>query len=166
MAHHGLGNALSCMGQFDQAITEHRKAIRIKEDYARAHNDLAWLLATSADHKLRDYPQAVQSAKKAVQLAQGKGIYWNTLGVAIYRTGNWKEAIAALEKSMELTKGGNSFDWFALAMAYQQIGQKEKARRWYDKAVVWMEKNQPKDEELRRFHGEAADLLHVDKKSD
>ncbi len=67
----------------------------------------------------------------------------------------------ALEKSMELGKGGISFDWFFLAMAHWQLGKKDEARQWYDKAVPWMEKNNPKNEELRRFRAEAAALLKI-----
>jgi hypothetical protein len=73
--------------------------------------------------------------------------------------GNWKEAVAALEKLMKLRNGGDSFDWFFLAMARWQLGEKEKARTWFDKAVQWMDKNQPRNEELGRFRKEAAQLL-------
>jgi hypothetical protein len=65
---------------------------------------------------------------------------------------------------MELRKGGDSFDWFFLAMANWQLGKKEEARKLYDKAVQWMDKNQPKDEELRRFRGEAEESLGIRKK--
>ena len=51
-------------------------------------------------------------------------------------------------------------------MANWQLGKKEEARKWYDKAVEWMEKNQPKNEELRRFRAEAAELLRIEKKKD
>ena len=33
------------------------------------------------------------------------------------------------------------------------------ARKWYDQAVAWMEKERPKDEDLRRCRAEAAALL-------
>ena len=36
---------------------------------------------------------------------------------------------------MELSSGGDSYDWLFLAMAHRRIGQEEKARRWYDKGV-------------------------------
>jgi tetratricopeptide (TPR) repeat protein len=164
--HANLGATLADNDRLVEAIAEFREAIRLQPNFAYAHNSLAWILATCPDPKLRNYPQAVQSAKKAVQLAPGDGASWNTLGWALYRTGTWKEAVAALEKSMALSKGGNSWDWFVLAMAYHQLGEKQKARRWYDKAVRWMEKNQPKDVKLRRFRREAGELLRVDKKSD
>ena len=34
----------------------------------------------------------------------------------------------------------------------------------YDRAVQWMDKNQPKNEELRRFRAEAAQLLGLTEK--
>jgi hypothetical protein len=46
-------------------------------------------------------------------------------------------------------------------MANWQLGKKEEARKWYDKGARWTDKNQPKDEELRRFRDEAAKLLAV-----
>jgi Tol biopolymer transport system component len=63
---------------------------------------------------------------------------------------------------MELRKGGDSFDWFFLAMAHEKLGDKEKARQWYDRATRWMDKNQPTNEELASFRAEAAQLLGVD----
>jgi serine/threonine protein kinase/tetratricopeptide (TPR) repeat protein len=127
------------------------------------HNNLAWLLATCPDSKVWDPKRAVELAKKAVELAPRGGNYWNTLGVSQYRAGEWKAAITALEKSMELGKGGDSIDWIFLAMAHWQAGERDKAREWYDRAVQWMDKNQPKNEELLRFRAEAETLLGLKK---
>jgi uncharacterized protein HemY len=101
----------------------------------------------------------VEKAELAVKLAPRNGAFWNTLGAAHYRAGHWKAAVAALEKSMLLRKGGDSNDWFFLAMAHWQLGDKEQARKGYDQAVRWMDKNNPQDEELRRFRAEAGSLL-------
>ncbi|MEX0641790.1 MAG: protein kinase [Pirellulales bacterium] len=57
--------------------------------------------------------------------------------------------------------GRDSFDWFFLALAHSQLGQQEEARKWYDKAVAWMEKHAPKDQQLVRFRAEAEKLLGV-----
>ena len=51
-------------------------------------------------------------------------------------------------------------------MAHWQLGDKNQARKWYDQAVAWMDKNQPKDDELRRFRAEAEELLKVERKYD
>src|SRR5262249_51823768 len=91
-----------------------------------------------------------------------EGNYWNTLGAAHYRAGDGKEAVAAVEKSMELRKGGDSNDWFFLAMAHCQLGEKDKARKGYDRAVERVDKNQPMNDEVRRFEVEAAELLGIE----
>ena len=105
---------------------------------------------------------ALDLARKAVQLAPKQGAHWNTLGVAQYRAGDWKAAIEALTKSMELMHGeSEGFNTFFLAMSHWQLSDKPQALSWYAKAIAWMEKNQPKNEELIRFRDEAAALLEV-----
>jgi tetratricopeptide (TPR) repeat protein len=127
------------------------------------HNYLAWLLTNYPSLKLGDPGQAVAHAQKAVELAPGSGSYWNTLGVAQYRNGDWKAAIEALMKSVQLDKRHDSFNFFFLAMAHWQLGEKDKARAWYDQAVTWMDKNRPQDAELKRFRAEATALLGLAK---
>jgi serine/threonine protein kinase/WD40 repeat protein len=122
-------------------------------------NHQAWLLANNPDTNQRDPARAVKLAQKALEQAPKEGNYWNTLGAALYRAGEWSPAIAALEKSMGLRNGGDSLDWFFLAMAHWQRGEQEKARKWFDQAVQWMDKNAPQNEELRRFRAEAEQLL-------
>jgi superkiller protein 3 len=161
-AHYLLGVALQGRNKLDEAIACYRKVIKLAPKDYLAHNDLAWLYATCADERVRNAKEAVMLAKKAIELAPAQADY-NTLGVAQYRAGNWKEAIAALETSQR-RKGGDSSDWFFLAMAHWQLGDKQQARKWYDQAVQWMDKNQPEDEELRRFRDEAAQLLGVAQK--
>jgi hypothetical protein len=60
---------------------------------------------------------------------------------------------------MALRNGGDSFDWFFLAMAHWKLDAPEEARKWYDKAVEGMEANTKDNEELHRFRSEAEDLL-------
>src|SRR5262249_50938537 len=139
-------------------------AAQVDRQTALQHNNLAWHLATDRDPKIRDPERAVALAKKAVELAPDVGTYWNTLGAAHYRAGDWKAAIAALNKSMELRNGGDAFDWFFLAMTHWQLGAKDEARQWYGRAVERMDKNAKDNDELRRFRREAEELLEIKKK--
>jgi hypothetical protein len=41
------------------------------------------------------------------------------------------------------------------------LGEKDVARKWYDKAVDWMEKNEPNNREFGRFRTEAEELLKI-----
>jgi serine/threonine protein kinase len=125
-------------------------------------NRLAWLLATCPLKEICDPKRAVELARKAVDLAPKSNIYRNTLGVALYRAGDWKAAIEALEESGRLAPDKyRASNGFFLAMAHWQLGDKTQSRFWYDKAVPWMEKNQLKNEELIRFRAEAAAVLGV-----
>ncbi len=119
------------------------------------------MLATCPDPKFRDPQRALGLALKAVELSPKNAFYWQTLGVAQYRVADWGAAIAALEKVKELGSPGDNLEWFPLAMAHWQLGEKEEARKWYDQAVTWMDKNAPKNEEFKRFRKEAAELLGV-----
>jgi serine/threonine protein kinase/predicted Zn-dependent protease len=161
----------SILGQHAEALTLHERVLTLRmkklpfghPDTLLSMNELAWILATSMDPKLRDPQRALELAKKAVDLAPRKGDFQNTLGAAYYRVGDWQGAVSALEKSTELRKGGESTDWFFLAMAHWRLGNKSQSRACYDRAVQWMEKNKPQDQELRRFRSEAAALLEIDK---
>jgi tetratricopeptide (TPR) repeat protein/serine/threonine protein kinase len=160
----GRGVAFAKLSQFDLALADFTMAVQLQPRHAQANANLARLLATCPDARLRNMARAVEVAKKAVELAPSAWSCWNTLGAAHYRAGEWKAAITALEKSIELRRGGDSFDWFLQAMAHWQLGNKEEARTRFEKAVAWMEKNKPSDEELRRFRAEAEELLGVKKK--
>lgn len=122
-------------------------------------NDEAWRLATAPDPKARNPARAIELARKAVAFDPYNGAAFNTLGVAHYRAGDWTAAVAALEKSMALRNGGDSYDWFFLVMAHWRLGDKEQARKRYDQAVEWMDKNAPTNGELRRFRAETEALM-------
>jgi WD40 repeat protein/serine/threonine protein kinase/Flp pilus assembly protein TadD len=158
----------SQLGRYAAALADYQKLLELAKDDAIVQNDFAWFLATCPATKYRNPARAVELAKKAVELAPKEGNHWNTLGVAHYRAGDWKAAVAALDKSREFSKGGTAFDFIFLAMSHWQLGQKDDALKWYKQAVEWVEKNSqalaknpPWRDELHRFRAEAKELLTV-----
>ena len=121
-------------------------------------NEAAWFLATAENPSSRDPALAVELAQRAIKLSAGAN-YWNTLGVARYRVGDFKQALADLEKSAQLDHDLTSFNSFFMAMAYKQLGDADSARRLYAQAVEWMEKKAPQDPELLRFRTEAEQVV-------
>jgi serine/threonine-protein kinase len=154
-----LHNTLMSLGKIDEAIALYRETIRLLPNDARIHNSLAWALVVPPNRPRRDYDEAVVHARKAVELAPKSGSRFNTLALAEYRSGHWAESIAAGERAMALQNGGGALDWFLLAMAFWQKGEKDEARKWFDKAVPWTKEKDPKNAELRQFWIEAAELL-------
>jgi tetratricopeptide (TPR) repeat protein/serine/threonine protein kinase len=174
-AYRNLGVALYLQRKPDEAVAAFRKAIELNPKHPTARdlmawclNELAWALATQAEPARRDPGRAVSLAKEAVELnpqSAHKGNYFSTLGTALYRAERWKDAIKALERADRQTGAGRlGFNAFFLAMAHWRSGNKDEARRWYDRAVGWMDKNQPKNDELRRFRAEASELLELTEK--
>src|SRR5205823_85979 len=105
--------------------------------------------------------QAVEISQSAVLSMPSEAGLHNTLGVALFRTGNWKDAVGELEKGIELKKSGDAYDGFFLAMSHWQLGDRDAARNYFARGVEWMEKNRPQDAELRRFRAEAVGLLGI-----
>ncbi len=157
--------ALEAVDVLAKAAEAFPEAPGYEKHLARASNALnavAWDLATCPDPKLRDPVLAVKLAKRAVALAPDNCAFWDTLGIAQYRAGEWKQAAEALAKSIDLhKKGGRAHDFFFLAMAHRKMDHQEEARTWYDKAVEWTRSNDPLNEKLHGFCAEASKLLGV-----
>jgi serine/threonine protein kinase/tetratricopeptide (TPR) repeat protein len=122
-------------------------------------NGAAWYFATTDNPSNRDPALAVELAKKSVAINPLGD--WNTMGVAYYRAGDFKEAVADLEKQVQLILHGQgtSTDFFFQAMAEYQVGHADAARRYYARAIQWMDEHDPYNPELLRFRAEAERLL-------
>ena len=109
--------------------------------------------------EFRDPAKAIKLAQDAVSLEPEQWEYWNTLGVARYRGRQWQESLLALERSCTLSKGGNAFDFFFMAMAHHQLGHKEQAEAIYAKAVRDSESGAALIEPILHLRQEAEALL-------
>jgi eukaryotic-like serine/threonine-protein kinase len=146
-------------------VAEHyRHAARYATDSHPA-NHLAWFLANCPDRDIADAREAVALAHGLVEREPQMGVFWNTLGVAYYRAGDWRAAIESLKKSMALRSGGDGYDWFFMAMAHWQLGEKQLARQWYERGVKSMEKMRPEQYELPEFKAEAEAQLEIARKT-
>jgi tetratricopeptide (TPR) repeat protein len=130
----------------------------IAEDL-EAQDLVAWFLATCPDPQFRDGRRAARVAMNNVERALDNGAYWVTLGAARYGAGDWRGAVQALEKAARFPSG-NAYAPFLHAMAHWRLGQKDPARRWYERGVAGLE-TQVRDLTPRRLRAEAERLLGV-----
>jgi tetratricopeptide (TPR) repeat protein len=170
LAWHNRALALPRLGRWERAAADHARALELtpRSDW---QNDLAWVLATCPKAKVRNPARAVVLAQKAVDANPKVGTFWLTLGVARYRAGDFKGAVEAFDRSMALRQSGDAFDWLPLAKAHARLGQPGEARKWYDRAAQWLQKNEKalardtwQAGELRRFRDEAEEVLGLKKK--
>jgi Tfp pilus assembly protein PilF len=150
-------------GKHNQARAAFRHAVQVDPGHAEAHNDLAWLLLTGPK-ELRDPKEALPHARKAVELTPERATYHNTLGVALYRSDQFAEAVPVLEKSLREGKGeADAFDLFFLAMCQQRLGHAAAARDCFDRAVAWRKAQANLSpawaKELEAFEAEAREAL-------
>ena len=101
-----LATMLRASRQTREAVAQFREVLSLKPDSVEALNNLAWLLATSAEATLRDGAEAVRLAEHACRLTQDKdATTMGTLAAAYAEAGRFIDAVAAGQKA------------FALAMA-------------------------------------------------
>jgi serine/threonine protein kinase/Tfp pilus assembly protein PilF len=157
-----LGSWLIRSGRSAEAKKLCRQVLARAPGCPALDNALARRLVMCPDPELRNTHEALLRARRAVAAIPGEANSWAVLGAAYYRARNWERALTSLERALAVSKGGDSGEWFLLAMANWQRGEKKQARRWYARAVQDMNEHQVRfvgDEELRRLRAEAAALL-------
>src|SRR5262249_49801424 len=93
LSHFNLGLALRFNGDSKEAIAPFREAIRLQPTHARAHTNLARCLTTCADLESRKPQEALEAAKKGMELAPQSDLAWLVLGWAHYRVGGYQASI-------------------------------------------------------------------------
>jgi tetratricopeptide (TPR) repeat protein len=156
-----LGTFLYESGQVAEGVDMIRQGMELLEVHAQ--DDVAWLLVTCPAKQFRDPERAIALAKKELQHEPLSASVWGILALAQMRSGKLQEASESVQQSMELSSGGNSLQWYGMAMLKWQQDEKLKAKEWYDRAVEWMDNKAPNDLEMRGLRDEAARLLGIDR---
>ncbi len=123
LPHDTLGVALFKMGRVDEAITEHKTAIRLEDDSALPHVNLA--AAYISKDMLDD---ALNECNIALKLEQENGLAYNLLGVIYGRRGQTDKAIEMLQTSITINSG--------FAQAHNNLGIVYGEKGLMDKAVA------------------------------
>ena len=104
-AHNNLANALLSQGKPREALEHYEAALKLRPNNADFANNLAALLATSREDSIRDGQRAVTLARQAEALSRVEDPgYIATLAAAYAETGRFSEAIAEVQRALELAK--------------------------------------------------------------
>lgn len=145
--HHQLGNTLQEARQYDRAIAEYQRSIQLSPTYALNYHAMMW-----AQRRQGRYADAVKSMMTAA------GLYDKSVGAgmlkevaAAYAAGGRK---AFLRKEVEIASEGTRPSIY-LARDYAQLGNKDMAIRWLERAFqlhdmeVFYMNNDPEFDSLR-----------------
>jgi serine/threonine protein kinase/Flp pilus assembly protein TadD len=153
-----------------QAVARWRRGVdrQIEQtpDDSAELNIIAWWLATWPVPAMRDAARAVELARKAVAAAPKNAATWDTLGVALYRSGDWDGAAEALGRSRDLFGKDEPRNTFFLAMTNWRRGDPDEARAQFARAVAAAGERRMRDDDVYRFHAEAAALLGLNELPD
>lgn len=146
--------------EWEQAISCFEKGLSHRPDDLEIAIQLAWLLVSCPELKLRNPSRALELAQAGIATPSPPKMARKVLGVAFYRTGQWKSAVNELERYVQETSDVTAAGYF-LAMACWQIDRKDDARDWYNKALMGMQANAKEDAELIQFQAEAKELIEM-----
>lgn len=97
------GDALLNTGKQEEAIADYEKAIKLQPKDAGILNNLAWVLATSPEEKLRDGKRAIALATEACELTEYKQAHiLSTLAAAYAEMGDFESALKWSRKGVEI----------------------------------------------------------------
>jgi WD40 repeat protein len=166
----GARPALTREQKAQEAIERARREVKANPNAAGPCNELAWAYL-AAPEALRNVEAALPLAEKAVRLTSRNALYRNTLGVAYYRAGRYREAVDVLRPNVENQEDrALAYDLYFLAMSHYRLGETARARDYYDWAVRWIsllpDLNPMHLEELTSLRAEAGELLGIDQMKD
>jgi tetratricopeptide (TPR) repeat protein len=124
-----LGTIYQQMGNINDAESHYRHALEIKDDFAPAANNLAWLLA---EHR-GNIDETLGLAQMANEKMPNPSIT-DTLGWIYYRKGLYRSAIAELQESHERMPT-NPVVLYHLGMAHLKNDQREDAKAALEMAL-------------------------------
>jgi len=100
-----LGKNWFLMGNVNRGISYWHRALELDPAHIGALNDLARVLATTEDTKLRNPTDAVKYARSACELTRfNRPVFLDSLALAYAAAGNFPEAVKTAEKAVQLAE--------------------------------------------------------------
>jgi WD40 repeat protein len=157
--------ALRADDKTDKAVC--RRALTLAEGYRENGgllNEKSWEVVAKSGAKAEAYAKALRQAEAACRLTPDKGETLNTLGVALYRNGKYREAVDALLRADKLNAkhfgGSIPGDLAFLAMAYHRLGESAEAEKARDRLRESMKKERwANDAEAQMLSKEAETVM-------
>jgi len=104
-SHYLLGKRLAHLNRHAESIQHLTAAVRLRPDSVQLSNDLAWVLMTVPDEKLRDPQQAVHLARRACEQTHFQAVEpLDLLGVCLAASERFADAIWAAQEALKLAQ--------------------------------------------------------------
>ena len=105
-AHYNLGLLAESEGDAPAARAQFEEALRIQPDWVAPLTALGWMLAASADDRVRNASKAIQVAQRAVDLTSRRdGVALDALAAAYAEAGQFDRALDTLREALGIASG-------------------------------------------------------------
>jgi tetratricopeptide (TPR) repeat protein len=109
-------------------VNDYENALKVDPEDTGVLNNLAWVLATSTDDKVRNADRSIELGKKACELTKyEKPHILSTLAAGYAESGKWDEALKWSKKAVELGEGEVS------EQLKQELESYEQKKPWREK---------------------------------
>ena len=118
--------------------------------------DWDWFRSAHPEHAKRS------GTRESLKLNNFTTAFWHRmLGLAWFERATWDAAAAEFEKSADMRKEGQAYDWLHFAMSCHHRGQADQAKSNYQQAVAQMNLADTPDAELESLRRTVEHLLAV-----
>jgi eukaryotic-like serine/threonine-protein kinase len=158
----GRGEAYLSKKEYARGFADCEASLAALTDQGSLLNNLAWVYCNGPP-PFRDPARALVHARRAVRLSPAIGTYHNTLGVALYRSGQYREAVTELDTSLAAGSQADApYDLFFLAMCRVRLGDTARANVDFERAChlqAEVRRSAGNVEELEAIKREAKDIM-------
>ncbi len=108
-AHDNLGTAFKLQGKLDEAVSHFRQALQARPNWIGPLNDMAQILATHPDPRMRDSGEAIALAERAAKLTRYQNVtILNTLAASYASAGQFDQAMTTAQKALALASAAQN----------------------------------------------------------
>jgi Ca-activated chloride channel family protein len=112
-------------GKYEEAVRAYRQAVKIKPDYAEAHNNLG-----DAYLQLKQYKKAVEAYKQAIRYKPDLASAYGNMGAAYYKQGEHQRALEAYKEAVRIDPKFSAA-YHNLGVIYSERGERDAAIAQY-----------------------------------
>lgn len=142
------GDSWLGIGKLDKAIADYDAALKVDAKDSGVLNNLAWLLATAPDEKLRDGKRAMELAKEAARVTDFKQAHiLSTLAASYAETGDFDNAVVWSKKAVDLAEKSEDNKEIREQLN-EELSSYEARKPWREEIKEESASNDPEPEEL------------------
>ncbi len=133
----GRADAYLNTGDHADAVTDYEAALKMKPDDSGILNNLAWVLATSPDDKVRNGKRSIELSTQAAKMSEYKQAFiLSTLAAGYAETGDFDTAKQWSQKAVDIGSDDPDVKPDVNAQLKKELASYQNKKPWREKQVI------------------------------